>query len=188
MHEVSKKYAFKLNKSYLEWNHDINYEGFSKGTGQLIEKKWSTYMEQLSSMPRNQDIYGIVHHDLHNQNIMISGDDMYVLDFGDVRKSWYAYDASIPIYHALEKNRRQNEINRIEFYERFSKQFFEGYSEKSTLSEDQYKLIPFFLEYRLLYSYLFFINSFKSNEVSTDIKNILDEMRFRIENDVPFVL
>ena len=50
MHEISKKYAFKLDKSYLEWNHDINYEGFSKGTGKLIEEKWSTYMEQLSSM------------------------------------------------------------------------------------------------------------------------------------------
>lgn len=188
MHEVSKKYSLELDKGYLEWNHDINYEDFSKGTGGIIEKKWSTYMEQLSIMPFNKDVYGVVHHDLHNQNIMMSGNEMYVLDFGDVRKSWYAYDASIPIYHALEKNRTQNKINSAEFYEQFTKHFFEGYLEKTTISEEQYKLIPFFLEYRLLYSYLFFINSFKSNEMSTDIKNVLDDMRFRIENDVPFII
>lgn len=187
MHEISKKYASKLDKSYLEWNHDINYDGFSRGTGQIIKKKWSAYMEQLSSLPCNQDVYGVVHHDLHNQNIMISDDEMYVLDFGDVRKSWYAYDASIPIYHILEKNRLQNKINRVEFYERFTKHFFEGYREKTTLSEDQYKLIPFFLEYRLLYSYLYFLNSFKYNKMSTDMKNILSDMQSRIENDVPLV-
>lgn len=187
MHEISKKYAFKLNRSYLEWNHDINYMGFSKGTGPIIETKWRIYMERLSSLPCNKNIYGIVHHDLHNQNIMMSGDDMIVLDFGDVRNSWYAYDASIPIYHALEKHRKQSKTDGVEFYERFKKHFIEGYREKTMLSEEQYKLIPFFLEYRLLYSYLFFINSFKSNKVSTEIRNILDEMRLRIESDEPFV-
>lgn len=187
MHEISKKYASKLDKSYLEWDHDINYEGFSTGRGKIIKKKWSTYLERLSSLPRDQAVYGVVHHDLHHQNIMINSDKMYVLDFGDVRKSWYAYDASIPIYHALENNRLQKKMNRLTFYERFTKHFFEGYCEKTTLSEEQYKLIPFFLEYRLLYSYLYFSNSFKCNEMSVDMKNILSDMRFRIENDVPFV-
>ena len=187
MHEVSKKYASKLDESYLEWNHDIKYDGFSKGAGQIIRGKWNAYMEQLSSIPCNQDVYGVVHHDLHNQNIMISGDEMYVLDFGDVRKSWYAYDASIPIYHTLEKSRVQNKISRVEFYQRFTKHFLKGYREKTTLSQDQYKLIPFFLEYRLLYSFLYFLNSFKYNKMGTDMKNTLSDMRFRIENDVPFV-
>lgn len=186
MHEVSKKYTSKLDKSYLEWDHDINYEGFSTGAGQIIKKKWNTYLEKLSSLPRDQGVYGVVHHDLHHQNIMKNGDVMYVLDFGDVRKSWYAYDASISIYHALEKNRLQKKKDRVTFYERFTKHFFEGYREKTNLSEVQYKLIPFFLEYRLLYSYLYFSNSFKYNEMSTDMKNTLRDMQFRIENNVPF--
>ncbi|MEI3605723.1 phosphotransferase [Pseudogracilibacillus sp. SE30717A] len=186
MHNISKNFAFKLDNFFVDWNYDINFEKFSKGKGQLIEKKWRTYMKKLSSMSCNQDMYGIVHHDLHNQNIIISDNKMYVLDFGDVRKSWYAYDASIPVFHALEKNRK-NKTDNIKFYERFTKYFFEGYCETSNFSIDQFKLIPFFLEYRLLYSYLFFINSFPSNKMSSDMKNSLDRMRYRIENNVPFI-
>ncbi|MBB4823043.1 Ser/Thr protein kinase RdoA (MazF antagonist) [Sporosarcina luteola] len=187
MHEVSKKNASRLNGNYSEWNFDINDKDFAKESGTLIQKKWGAYMERLSSLLRTHDLYGVVHHDLHNENIIISNNKMYVLDFGDVRKSWYMYDACIPIYHALEKNRRHNSCNGVVFYERFRNNFFEGYCEKTTLSKEQYELLPFFLEYRLLYSYLFFTNSFTANTLSTETKNILDDMRCRIENDVPFI-
>ncbi|MFD1412531.1 phosphotransferase enzyme family protein [Oceanobacillus jeddahense] len=175
-----------MKQNYLDWDHDIKIEDFAKGYGKIIEAKWNKYMDELSTLPKDNNNYGIVHHDLHNENIMIANKEMYVLDFGDVRRSWYIYDAAIPIFHFLENNRHLSRLEQLQIYQRFTKQFFEGYSEETALSENQLNLIPYFLEYRLLYSYLFLMNSFKDKEMSSKIKKHLERMRLRIENDVSF--
>ncbi|WP_077603571.1 phosphotransferase enzyme family protein [Oceanobacillus sojae] len=187
MHEITKLSSHAMKQNYLEWNHDIKNEDFAKGHGKIIEEKWKGYMDAFSALSKNENNYGIVHHDLHNENIMIANKDMYVLDFGDVRRSWYVYDAAIPSFHFMENNRNHTKLEQLQIYQNFTNLFFEGYAEETALSEDQLKLIPKFLEYRLLYSFLFFNNSFKGNEISTKVKSHLEKMRFRIENDVPFI-
>ncbi|GGP16358.1 phosphotransferase enzyme family protein [Oceanobacillus neutriphilus] len=187
MHEITKLNSHKMEQNYLEWDHDIKREDFAKGHGKIIEEKWQKYMDEFIALPKDKNNYGIVQHDLHNENIMIANKAMYVLDFGDVRKSWYAYDTAIPIFHFMENNRLLGKLEQLELYRHFTKLFLEGYTEKTALSEEQLHLIPRFLEYRLLYSYLFFKNSFQGKEMDTKVKNHLEKMRFRIENDVPFI-
>ncbi|WP_152658007.1 phosphotransferase enzyme family protein [Oceanobacillus sp. CFH 90083] len=187
MHEITKLNSHKMKQNYLEWNHDIKNEGFAKGYGKIIEEKWKNYMDAFSALSKDENNYGIVHHDLHNENIMIANKDMYVLDFGDVRRSWYIYDAAIPIFHFMENNRQLGRLEQQQIYQIFTNLFFEGYSDETVLSEKQLNLLPCFLEYRLLYSYLFFMNSFKGRDMRIKVKKHLEKMRFRIENDVPFI-
>lgn len=187
MHEITKLHGQEMKQNYLEWDYDIKVDGFARGHGRIIEEKWETYMNQFSILPKNSDNYGVVHHDLHNQNIMVFDKDVYVLDFGDVRKSWYVYDIAIPIFHFIENNRHLGNLEKLQIYQKFTNLFFEGYLEETALSDSQLNAIPDFLEYRLLYSFLFFKNSFKDKEISPKVKKHLEKMRFRIENDVPFI-
>lgn len=187
MLEITKLNRYEFKQSYLEWNHDVQNADFAKGYGEVIEEKWQTYMEKLSMLSKGDNEYGIVHHDLHNQNILVKNKDLHVLDFGDVRKSWYIYDAVIPIFHFMESNRHLGKTDQLQMYKKFTYFFLEGYSEETALSEIQLNLIPYFLDYRLLYSFLFLMNSFKDRKMSAKVEKHLEEMRLRIEKDVPFI-
>lgn len=189
MHEITKLNNHAMKQNYLEWDHDIKNEDFAKGHGKIIEEKWKGYMDAFSTLSKNENNYGIVHHDLHNENIMIANKDMYVLDFGDVRRSWYAYDAAIPIFHFMENNRHLSRLEQQQIYQNFTKLFFEGYAEETALSESQLKMIPKFLEYRLLYSFLFFNYSFKGREMSAKVKkNIWKRCEVGLKMRCPFYL
>ncbi|WP_040982823.1 phosphotransferase enzyme family protein [Oceanobacillus jeddahense] len=187
MHEITKLNNHEMRQNYLEWDHDIQASDFAKGQGRVIEEKWEKYMEQFSNLSKDKNNYGIVHHDLHNENMIIADKAMYVLDFGDVRKSWYVYDAVIPVFHFMENNRHRSSLEQHQIYHKFTTLFFEGYSEETVLSEDQMNLIPSFLDYRLLYSFLFFVNTFKGRKISPGVRKHLEKMQSRIANNVPFI-
>ena len=115
------------------------------------------------------------------ENLLMSGEEMYVIDFGDVRKSWYIYDVAIPIYTALEHWRHAKSKNGSESIQWFTQTFLAGYCQETHLSDEARNWLPFFIEYRLLYSYLYFIRAFKEQEISAHVERILENMRIRIE-------
>ncbi|WP_197284349.1 phosphotransferase [Bacillus sp. JCM 19041] len=181
MHQISKQYGHQLRNNDVEWNDDIKDGEFTDGVSQTIKDKWKIHLEQVGSLSLHQDWYGVVHHDLHHENILMSGEELYVIDFGDVRKSWYIYDVAIPIYTALEQYRHKKSGNEGEFYQWFTEVFLSGYCEETSLSDEARKWLPFFLEYRLLYSYLYFLRAFKGKEINAKVERILEDMRTRIE-------
>ncbi|GIN11275.1 hypothetical protein J26TS2_11420 [Shouchella clausii] len=72
MHEIAKNHANNNSRHFLEWNHDIDFDRFFEGSGQMIEDKWITFVDRLATMPTSNDVYGVVHHDLHIRNLLLS--------------------------------------------------------------------------------------------------------------------
>ncbi len=47
---------------------------------------------QLRTLPRDPTVYGMVHSDLHAENLLIEGDSLGAIDFDDAGFGWYHYD------------------------------------------------------------------------------------------------
>lgn len=67
----------------------------------------------------------------------------------------------------------------------FIRAFLEGYLTENKLEKYWLSKIPFFLNYRQLYSYIYFVNFLSEEQKSND--NILEGMKSRIESDISYL-
>jgi len=87
---------------------------------------------------------------MHQQNILISGDHIGVLDFDDCRYGWFALDIGIALYHAFWWGRGlpDDDFAKNDFALKIIKHFMIGYNEKNQLSDYWMRMIPLFTRYR----------------------------------------
>ncbi|WP_255357917.1 phosphotransferase enzyme family protein [Geomicrobium sp. JCM 19037] len=182
LHEIAKRHT-KVFQSYpLAWDHDISHRQFTIGIDQEIQQKWQSYMEKLQNLPKDATVYGLVHHDLHHENVLICDGGMTVLDFGDLRLSWFAYDVAIPIYHATEQGQFRGGIDASTYRQFFKPHFIKGYRMETHMSEDVEQWIDFFLSYRRIYSYLYFYDVLTPEQLTPSTKQALAKMKENILN------
>lgn len=92
----------------------------------------------LDHTPAN---YGMIHSDLHPQNVIVSGKRLHVIDFDDAGFGWHAYDFAV----CLGAHGRAD-------FPRRQAAFLEGYGRVREPDERMVALIPLFLLIRSLAS------------------------------------
>lgn len=67
-----------------------------------LGRVWDELGAQMSELPTGEDVYGIIHNDLHLQNLLI-GDagELIVLDFDVCSRHWFATDLAIVLVHPI---------------------------------------------------------------------------------------
>ncbi|EZH65808.1 hypothetical protein DH09_13285 [Bacillaceae bacterium JMAK1] len=178
MHAISKQHA-DWHSTYASWDYDHCHPNFILTADQDVQSIWNTYQDEIQKLPKTKDTFGVVHHDLHHENLLLQSDELYVLDFGDLRNSWYVYDLAIAIYTALENNRFRKFEEQGSYYLRFTQTFLRGYERETTLVEESQALLPFFLHYRLVYSYMYFQHTL-TDAKKLEVAHILNDMKKRI--------
>ncbi|WP_010095323.1 phosphotransferase enzyme family protein [Ornithinibacillus scapharcae] len=181
IHSLSKTYRPSDEGIKKEWNNGILYSANIGGVSKKIIKALSSYINEMNKFPTDTDSYGMIHHDLHHQNFYINGKDIVLFDFGDCEYHWFAYDIAIVIYHAVQTINQKNTQGRKEFAIRFSKSFLQGYATENRLDEYWISKIPFFLNYRQVYSYIYLVNFLGKEQKSNNrVKDVLEGMKTRI--------
>lgn len=185
MHALGKSNPTSLvhRMAFPHWNNSLLFTSeFPEAAGEKVHAKWKEYLSILSSLPQDQESYGIVHNDLHHNNFHVHNNEIIYFDFGDAGYNWFAYDIAISIYHAVQTvpNDRKSD-----FAAKFSDSFMTGYLKENTLSEEWIELIPFFLEYRNAYSFLYFSKFVDLDHVNERTQNYLLKMKAEIESSMP---
>lgn len=180
-HHLMATQQTKVNKVFSNWNEEAFLKDIPTKFDQELVRKWNAFMEQLQQLPKKEEEYGIIHHDLHHENIYLWKKKMYLLDFDDVRCHWYIYDIAIAIYHAMQTV-HPNE--RKETYKKFSSSFFEGYKKEHRLSDQQIDQLPYFLNYREMYSYIYLSLHATGGK---ELNKALHTMKQRIMKNVPCI-
>lgn len=67
----------------------------------MLLEKLQSLEDQIDSLPREDNAYGLIHNDFHPYNFMIDGDTITVFDFDDCIYGWYALDIAIAAAHAV---------------------------------------------------------------------------------------
>jgi Ser/Thr protein kinase RdoA (MazF antagonist) len=80
----------------------------------------------------------MIHADLHQRNVFISDDSMYLIDFDDAGFGWYLYDIAVALY----------EYNSQDDYQTLQAAFLDGYTEQRDLTDEHRDLLPMFLHIR----------------------------------------
>ena len=98
----------------------------------------------LSHLPQNTNCFGMIHADMHLNNVLKDGDRLNVIDFDDAGYGWHAYDLAVGIYNLL-----LNPTLRAHF-ELVRSAMAEGYLEVRPKSEYILAMVPLFLLIRSL--------------------------------------
>lgn len=94
----------------------------------------------LSGMNKEPDHFSMIHADLHDRNIIVHGDELYVIDFDDAGFGWHIYELAVALHSAMN-HPRFTEIERA---------LIDGYRSVRSLDQSQIELLPVFLLIRSL--------------------------------------
>ncbi|MBT4519863.1 MAG: phosphotransferase [Halieaceae bacterium] len=96
----------------------------------------------LSDLGRGPEVYGLIHCDLLPENLLGSGEDIYLIDFDDAGFGWYLFEIATSLFFLLGEP----------YFDDVSSALIEGYRSERALPDKQLALLPaFFLLRALVY-------------------------------------
>ena len=164
------------------------FSGNFKDVSKVVLQKWEEFAGELNKLPKDKNGYGMIHNDLHQRNFYVHNNEIILFDFGDCEYNWFIYDIAIVLYHAVQTVDENDIKGREEFAHQFIKVFLEGYLTENHLDSYWISKLSFFLNYRRIYSYMYF-SKFLTKQQKSDkrVKDILIGMKKKIESDVPYL-
>jgi Ser/Thr protein kinase RdoA (MazF antagonist) len=190
MHALSKKYKSKNEvMTRKQWNEDIYFTGEQVISieDKKVYNKWNKIINELNSLPRDKNVYGLIHYDFHQYNFFVNKDNITVFDFDDCLYHWFICDIAIAFYHAVACMPISEPQKRINFAWYFIESFLKGYLKENVIDSFWVEKIPLFLEYRRVCSYIFFIKMCDKKTIEQRQKEHLERMKYNIENEVPYI-
>jgi Ser/Thr protein kinase RdoA (MazF antagonist) len=129
-------------------------------------------LSEVNALPRSRDIYGLIHQDLHESNLIINNDLLTIIDFDDSIYSWYIDDIAIIMFHFAWRF-QSAEKSRDQVISEFYPIFMRGYRSIRSLSEEWINLISLFVRLRhiRLFCTLAFELNIREDEWSRTILN-----------------
>jgi Ser/Thr protein kinase RdoA (MazF antagonist) len=95
---------------------------------------------RLAGLDRGPDVYGMIHADLHTENVLVDGERLSAIDFDDAGFGWYAYDLAAALYTEQDAFHRKHP-----HFELARDALFRGYRGQRTLSAEQQDLVSWLL-------------------------------------------
>ena len=167
LYESLGKVVAKFHKATIAWEkpkdfkrHSFDADGFVGSKpfwGRFWEAQNATTREReklslirnnitesLSKLPKDINSFGMIHADLHSQNVLIQGKSLSVIDFDDSGFGWYGFDLAVAIWDRLDFTATGCHFD-IAY-----KSLIRGYIEERPNAKDIIETIPTFLLMRTL--------------------------------------
>ena len=167
LYESLGKVVAKFHKATIAWEEPKDFKRHSFDTDGFLGSKpfWGRFWEAqnattsereklsvirnniteiLSKLPRDINSFGMIHADLHSQNVLIQGKSLSVIDFDDSGFGWYGFDLAVAIWDRLDFTATGCHFD-IAY-----KSLIRGYIEERPNSKDIIETIPTFLLMRTL--------------------------------------
>lgn len=167
LYESLGKVVAKFHKATIAWEvpkdfkrHSFDTDGFLGSKpfwGRFWEAQNATTSEReklslirnnitetLSKLPKDINSFGMIHADLHSQNVLIQGKNLSVIDFDDSGFGWYGFDLAVAIWDRLDFTATGCHFD-IAY-----KSLIKGYLEERPNAKDIIETIPTFLLMRTM--------------------------------------
>lgn len=189
IHLLSKNYKLSHKKiKKQDWNKSLLFTESLDHVSEIVVEKWEKFITDLNQLPINTDGYGMIHNDLHQNNYYIYNNEIILFDFGDCEYNWFIYDIAIVLYHSVQTIDENDREARNNFAIIFIKSFLQGYLEENKLDSYWLSKLPFFLNYRQIYSYIYFETFLNEEQKNIEkVIQILNRMKNNIEADVNYL-
>ncbi|WP_454190846.1 phosphotransferase enzyme family protein [Paenibacillus sp. Marseille-Q7038] len=191
MHRLTKSYDSSALKTKRDnWiPTEINNQHLHQGNYHLLVSKLRGLENEMKSLPKERDTYGLIHYDFHPYNFLINEGEITVFDFDDSLYSWFALDIGIAATHAVWWGSQIKEWkSKNEFAKHFLHEFLKGYIKQNHIENEWDQRIPMFMEYRNISSFFWWLIGWDGNEDNLNEfqKNAIKEAVNLIERNLPF--
>ncbi len=88
---------FDLTGPDARWGDYTRMMTLTPGQRSVYGHAVAVAQKRLEVYGKGPDRYGLIHSDLNINNILVNGDDIYVLDFDDCGFGWFLYDLSTSV-------------------------------------------------------------------------------------------
>jgi len=185
MHKTTKSYT--PIGSRKDWHDDdiCNYDKYLPINHTLIREKCKEAIEEIQTLPKNRNTYGIIHSDIHQTNMHLRNDEITLFDFDDCEKHYFVNDLAIVIYWSLEVSFNGTDIHT--YATTLARHLFRGYAEENDLDVFWFGQIPKFLKLREVISLIDAHREWDLKKLNENQKIILNHYRKNIEQDRPFL-
>jgi len=141
MHRVTKDY--KPENEVYRYNDIRNNINESVKAFPSVDKAANALIEEINSLPKDRDSYGLVHGDLGPGNFLIDEDRINVFDFSDCAYTWFVNDIGAALTFAMWFGQR-NDAG-YDFAGDIFEHFLAGYLSANQLDAYWLSRIPLFL-------------------------------------------
>lgn len=125
------------------WGDALTVPGLDEAGRQQLLRTREIMRRALDEYGTAPEVYGAIHADFTPENVLVSGDELVVIDFDDFGDGWYLFDLATPLFFFYEHP----------YYADFRARLLEGYRSERALSAEEERLLDLFLVARG-YTYL----------------------------------
>lgn len=122
----------------LNWGHWKNGVGIEGETATVLARTETTVRKRMDDLAKSRDNYGLIHADLRLANVLVSGDQIGIIDFDDCGYGWFLYELASAVSFIEDHPDLDILLQR----------WIEGYRTVSDIDQDMLEALPTFLMLR----------------------------------------
>jgi Ser/Thr protein kinase RdoA (MazF antagonist) len=187
MHALSKQYTPAESAwKRPQWDDDImqDVERNLPASEAVAVEKYQALVDYVSTLPKDNESYGLIHYDAHGANLFIDdAGNITLFDFDDCAYSWFIYDIAIVLFYVV-----MDAEDVPAFTREFMSHFLRGYRRENRLGVRWLREIPHFLKLREIDLYGAIHRSFDVNHIDDWwCARYMQNRKHKIEHNVPYI-
>ena len=154
---------------------------------QRVHAKILSLLDELKSLPRDKDAFGLIHGDFNDGNFTVdyTNGDITVFDFDDACYFWFIYELASAWEGGMGRTMFRGLNERKSFMDHYMEQVLEGYNRENTLSDEWMERLPLFIQLIQVEEFLHYAQYLDEPD-----DELQDELNYKIkciENDIPYM-
>lgn len=125
------------------WGDALTVPGIGAADREQLTRTRQEILDRLAAFGTAPAVYGTIHADFTPENVLVSGDELVVIDFDDFGEGWYLFDLATVLFWFVQHPR----------YAEYRSALLSGYRAERPLSAEEEDLIDLFIVARG-YTYL----------------------------------
>jgi Ser/Thr protein kinase RdoA (MazF antagonist) len=184
IHAIARNYVPSKEESHPDWEGGGNLFGDQIQNELWLKERQARVLEQIQSLPKTTDAYGLIHCDLHFGNFFLDvpGQKITLIDFDDCAYGWFVMDIAVLLFDVLVlyTGNDKNEYGR-----HFLRNFLTGYLAENPLSHFWLEQLPRFLKLLEINVYDMVARSYPE-DADDWVMKFMSGRKERLENDIPY--
>lgn len=141
--EAFTRHAWDIDGCFsadAQWGRFQDLDALEEGQRQTLFAARDKLIALLQDLGTGPEVYGLIHCDFLPENLLVSGDDIYLIDFDDAGYGWYLFEIATSMFFLLDKP----------YFDEVLDAFITGYRSERTLSDEHLALLPAFFMLRAM--------------------------------------
>lgn len=188
MHNLAKN--FNPISTRHDWRDNYylrNLATYVPASQSEVHRSCRELINEIDALPKNGDIYGLIHGDINVGNFHVSDNGITLFDFDECQYSWFMEDIAIQLYYLVYVYGDDSIDERTSQASQFMEFFMKGYTSVATIDEYWLRQIPLFLRLREIIVYIGMHRSWDLDNLEGWGKDFITQSKVRIERGIPIV-